>query len=175
MLDTKKMARILSPMLQKGVLVRVLTGITVRTLLEDELQLSHDIVDNQIATVFIDGRPVDNIDSAIVRDNSEIALSGAMPGFVGAAMRRGGYYSAMRSGITHADENLSIETNQGLIKIRLYNTLIHLLGPTLFSRGFFVSVSDGADLLATEIGPHMTTHVDKDLEGLISVSVCYDQ
>ena len=175
MFDKKKMSRILSPILQKGVMVRVLTGITVRRLLEDELKLSHDIIDNQIATVFLDGRPVDNIDSAIVRDNCEIALSGAMPGFVGASMRRGGYYSAMRAGITHTDENLAIETNQGLVKIRLYNSLIDLIGPILFSSGFFLSAYEVNHLLTTEIGPHITTHVDKDLEGLLSVSVCYDQ
>ncbi len=175
MFDKKKLARILSPILQKGVMVRALTGITVRRLLENELKLSQDIIDNQIATVFLDGRPVDNIDSAIVRDNSEIALSGAMPGFVGATMRRGGYYSAMRAGITHTDENLAIETNQGLVKIRLYNSLIDLIGPILFSSGFFLSAYELNHLLATEIGPRIKTHVDKDLEGLISVSVCYDQ
>jgi hypothetical protein len=175
MFDKKKMSRMMSPILQQGVMVRVLTGITLRRLLEDELKLSHDIIDNQIATVFLDGRPVDNIDSAIVKDNSEIALSGAMPGFVGASMRRGGYYSAMRAGITHTDENLAIETNQGLVKIRLYNSLIDLIGPILFSSGFFLSAYEVNHLLTTEIGPHITTHVDKDLEGLLSVSVCYDQ
>jgi hypothetical protein len=175
MFDKNKMSRILSPILQKGIMVKTLTGVTVRRLLEDELKLSHNIIDNQIATVFLDGRPVDNIDSAIVKDNSEIALSGAMPGFVGATMRRGGFYSAMRAGITHTDENLAIETHHGLVKIKLYNSLIDLIGPILFSSGFFLSVYEVNHLLATEIGPHMTTHVDKDLDGLISVSVRYDQ
>ncbi|MFH0959483.1 MAG: hypothetical protein V1897_12340 [Pseudomonadota bacterium] len=170
MFDTNKLSRVLSPMLQKGIVFRTSTGISVRSLLEDELQLSSDIVENQIATVFINGQPVDNIDSAIVRENSEIALSGPMPGFVGATMRRGGYYSAMRSGITHTDENLPIKTGQGLIKIKLYNTLIHLLGPILFSRGFFVSVCDRDELLATEIGPLIATHPDKDLQDLVFIS-----
>jgi hypothetical protein len=172
MLDKKKMSTILSPILQKGVIVKTATGITVRVLLEDELQVSHDVVDNQIATVFLDGQPVDNIDRAIAKNNSEIALSGAMPGFVGAAMRRGGYYSAMRAGITHIDENLKLATDQGLVKIKLYNTLIDLLGPTLLPRGFFVSVKDAADLVATEIGPNLTTHCDTNLEGFVYISGC---
>ncbi len=175
MLDKKKMSKILSPILQKGVIVKTLTGITVRVLLEDELQVSHDVVDNQIATVFLDGRPVDDIDRAIVTENSEIALSGAMPGFVGAAMRRGGYYSRMRSEITHTAGNILIEKTDGLVKIRLYNTLIDLIGPILLNRGFLVPSDILPHLLSSEHGSKLKTQVDPNSQNLVLISGCQDQ
>lgn len=175
MFDENKIPSILSPVLQDGVFVRALTGITMRKFLEQELGLPEDLVENKIATVFLNGRPVDDIDSAIVTENSEIALSGAMPGFVGAAMRRGGYYSRMRSEITHTAGNILIEKTDGLVKIRLYNTLIDLIGPILLNRGFLVPSNIVSQLLSSEHGSKLKTQVAPESQNLALISGCQDQ
>ena len=157
MIDSDKIIQILYPILQKGFWVKALTGISVRQLLEDQFKLSGDFVDLKISTVFLNGKAVDNIDSAIVTDNCELALSGAMPGFVGAAMRRGGYYSSMRSAVSHVEEISKPPIQEGVVKIKLYNTLIPLLGLEFVRRGIIVPQTDAAGLLGAELNPFIKT------------------
>ncbi len=174
MIDKNKAIRILNPILQKGVFVRVLTGVSIRRLLEVQFKLSQDFIDLEITTVFLNGKAVDNIDRAIVTDGCELALSGAMPGFVGAAMRRGGYYSSMRSAVSYNEENVTVENREGTAKIKLYNTLIELLGLDSACRGFFISEKDAAELLGTELGPFIKTVPDTLLPNSIFITLNLD-
>jgi hypothetical protein len=171
MIDKIRVTPILSPLLQKGVFMKVVVGSSIRELLQDQLGITRDFVDGRISTVFLNGKAVDNIDSAIVRDNSEIALSGAMPGFVGATMRRGGYYSSMRSAISHIEENPVSVSGEGLIRIKLYNTLIDSLGELFAVRGFFIQEMDLSDLKGTRIEPFLTTTRYEQFPDLVLVKV----
>ncbi|MGC8604177.1 MAG: hypothetical protein ACP5VS_10850, partial [Desulfomonilaceae bacterium] len=125
MIDQNAINRILSPILQKGFRVRLKAAMTIRQLLEDECNLSSAFVEREISTVFLNGKAVDNIDKAMVTDKCELALSGPMPGFVGAAMRRGGYYSSMRSAISYTEEGFAPGSGGGTVTVKLYNTLIN--------------------------------------------------
>jgi len=174
MIDKNKVIGILSPILQKGFFVRVLTGLSVRGLFEVQFKLSQNFVDLEISTVFLNWKAVDNIDRAIVTDGCELALSGAMPGFVGAAMRRGGYYSSMRSAVSYNEENVTVENLEGTVRIKLYNTLIKLLGLDFACRGFFISEQDAAELLGTELGPYIKTVPDMLLPNSIFITVNLD-
>jgi hypothetical protein len=163
MIDSDKIIQILYPILQKGFCVKVLTGVSVRRLLEDQFKLSSDFVDVKISIVFLNGKAVDNIDSAIVTDNCELALSGAMPGFVGAAMRRGGYYSSMRSAVSHIEQLSIPPIIEGMVKIKLYNTLIQSLGLEFARRGIIVPETGAAGLLSAELSPFINTSLDTNI------------
>src|SRR5690349_16233437 len=91
------------PLLQQGVRVTARTGCTLAMLLGEEFGLDEAYVARRITTIFLDNSPIDDVHRAIVKDGSTIALSGAMPGLVGATMRCGGYYAAMRGAITRLD------------------------------------------------------------------------
>ena len=90
-----------SPVLAKGFVVKIQVGCTVRELVCDQFGLSVDYLENRIQTIFLDGKAVDNVNTAVVRQDSTLALSAAMPGLAGATLRRGGFFAAMRSQITH--------------------------------------------------------------------------
>ncbi len=75
---------LLFPALQRGVLVKARLGESIRSLLCKQFGLDPDYVKNRIQTAFLDGKPVDDFDSAIVREGSVLTLSGAMPGLAGA-------------------------------------------------------------------------------------------
>jgi hypothetical protein len=153
MMQSATVIRILSPVLQKGFWQKAVTGVTIRKLLEDQLRLTPDFVEKEVATVFLNGKAVDNIDTAIVADRCELALSGPMPGFVGAAMRRGGYYSSMRETISYSGEKEHHEIHDGFIKIKLYNKLVEPLGLYLAHRGILLEKKQALDLSKTEIAP----------------------
>ena len=117
-------------LLQQGVLIRRRVGCPVESFLRQELGAAPETVE-MIQSVMLDGKPVDDIGAAIVRDGSTLALSAAMPGVVGATMRRGGAYASMRSSITYHETGETGAAGEGWVTIKLFNLLMAELGPSL--------------------------------------------
>lgn len=126
---------------QQGVDIKVRTGISVRDLLCKILGLSPEYVENRISTIFLDSKPVDDLDSSYVKDKSTISLSAAMPGLVGATMRRGGFYASLRNGISYKDDGSRNEVD-GIVRIRLFNIIKKEIGEDLLRKGIYVSCED---------------------------------
>jgi len=124
--------------LQQGVKVRVHVGCSVKALLCHQFGLSPRFVEERIKTVFLDGKPVDDIDSTIIKEGSTLALSAAMPGLAGATLRRGGTLASLRSQITHRKDETSAAQQEGFIILKLFNLLMEELGPPLLQRGVFI-------------------------------------
>ncbi|MGA7578419.1 MAG: hypothetical protein ACLQUW_01255 [Desulfobaccales bacterium] len=80
------------PLCQQGFLVQVPGSGSIRTILCRHLGLAPDYLEGRIQTIFLNGKPVDEIDTAVVGQGDTLALSAAMPGLVGATMRRGGTF-----------------------------------------------------------------------------------
>ena len=123
--------------LQSGFLVKIPARISIRGFLFDWLGLPSQYVNERISTVFLDGKPVDDIDSAFIRNGATLALSSAMPGLVGATMRRAGYYSAMRNTITYIEPNGSDSGEPLMFTVKLFNLLLARLGPLFLKRGVY--------------------------------------
>jgi hypothetical protein len=142
LLVDKKLFYTFTPLLQRGVRVMVQVGGSLRRLLEDQVGLNPEYMKERIKTVFLDGKPVDDWDSALVQDGAVLALSAAMPGLAGATLRRGGVWAGMRSQITHQENRSSISPEEGLVAIKLFNLLIPELGPFLLEHGVFLPRED---------------------------------
>lgn len=130
------------PLLQQGVLVRANLGVSVRKILCDQLGVSSKYVDERINTIFLNGSPVDDVDTAVVAEGSTLGLSAALPGFVGAALRKGGFYSRMRMEITHSGTERPREVAEGFFVLKLYNMVLHELGPFFLDAGFWMRADD---------------------------------
>jgi len=128
----------LSTLLQKGCYVRVQAGCSMRDLLCGQFQISPDYVKYEIKVIFLDYSPVDDLDTAIIKDGSIVALSAAMPGLVGAAMRRDGL-SWMRSSITYHEDGTGQDVEEGLVHIKLFNQVMADLGESFLLRGVYVN------------------------------------
>lgn len=135
------------PLLQKGVSVPATVGCTLRSLLCDQFAIPADYVTDRITTIFIDNRPVDDLDRTIVQDGSRVTLSAAMPGLVGATMRRGGFYAALRQGISHVADSGTTATTSGTIRVKLFNLLLAELGPHVLARGLILEQEELTELL----------------------------
>ncbi len=135
------------PLLQRGVGVRARLGIPVGAYLREGLGLSDATIEARIQTVFLDGRPVDDIEGALLREGSTLALAPAMPGLMGAMLRRGGYYAPMRSGITHRGGAAPQGAGEGFITVKLFGAALRELGPALLARGVAVDGGTLASLL----------------------------
>jgi hypothetical protein len=135
------------PLLQKGFELKVCLGTPIGVLLRDGLGLTDEYIETRIQTVFLDGKPVDDIDGALIRDGATLALAPAMPGLMGAMLRRGGYYAPMRSGITHRGDAAPQGTGQGRIVMKLFGMALRELGPKLLERGIEVDAGDLAQII----------------------------
>lgn len=125
--------------LQQGFTLRTRLGRSVGTVLLDELGLSREFLDSKVQTLFLNGKTIDDPDSAFVSDRAVIALSSAMPGLVGATLRRGSAYAAMRSQITYSEPVAPVAEVDGNITVKIYNLLLDELGAALLQRSILVA------------------------------------
>ncbi|RPJ11379.1 MAG: hypothetical protein EHM30_14625 [Desulfobacteraceae bacterium] len=135
-------------LLESGFIAKGKTGSSVRDFLCNGLSIGQDYLDGRIQTIFLDGKPVDNVDAAVVKDGSTLSLSAAMPGLVGATMRRGGVLSGMRSGISYTPAETGSVSCEGKITIKLFNLISRELGPEFLKRGIIIAGSALSDLFA---------------------------
>jgi hypothetical protein len=139
-----------SALLQLGVACPARTPTTVQEFLTQQLGMSTDYVRDRIATIFVDGMVVDDPEEAIVRDGGTVSLSAAMPGLVGAALRKGGYYAPMRSEINWRppeDDAPQERTSDGVVRVRLFNLILREQGAAVLARGIIMSRQDLIDVL----------------------------
>ena len=126
-------------LMQEGFLVRAESGCTIKTLLCDQFGVSPEYLETRVQTVFLNGKPVDDIESTEIPAGATLALSAAMPGLVGATLRRGGYYAPMRSDITYRKEEAHGARGEGMVRVKLFNLLGPELAPTFLARGIWLS------------------------------------
>lgn len=135
------------PLLQRGVNISAVVGCSLRSLLCDQFAIPSEYVTDRITTIFINNRPVDDLDSTIIEDGSRVTLSAAMPGLVGATMRRGGFYAALRQGISHIGDGRQLADEQGIVRLKLFNLLLPELGPLILARGLLLEQKELDELL----------------------------
>ena len=135
------------PILQKGVTIEVEVGCTIKQLLEDQIGLTPDYVEKRIQTIFLDAKPVDDPDKAVIRSGATLTLSAVMPGLLGAMLRKNSVCAALRSQITHMEEEGAPASGKGFVMLRLFNFLGREVGPTLLKQGVGVSGEDLQDFL----------------------------
>ena len=125
-------------LLQKGVKVTGRIGSSVLSFLCDDLGLSPEYVDKRIQTLFLNGKAIDNPDTALLKEDSTLALSAAMPGVLGATLRKGGRYARMRSEISYQEQNTGISVHEGFVLLKLFNLLPAEIGPSVLARGIWL-------------------------------------
>ena len=145
-----ELLKIFFPLLMEGVEVEIETGASVKQLLTEQFGITADYISSRITTLFLNSRAVDNTTTALVQDGAVLALSGAMPGLVGATMRSGGFYAAMRGAMTHHNGDDIPLAKQGRIKLKIFNLLLNELGPRVLSRGIVLSSERFRQLLAAQ-------------------------
>jgi len=114
----------------------------VKSLLCEQLGLDPEYIERRIKTLFLNGKPVDDMNSAIIRDGSTLALSGAMPGLVGAVLRSGGFFASLRSTISHREETEVERPQEGTVSLKLFNILLKEMGPAFLEKGIWVHGKD---------------------------------
>lgn len=125
-------------LIEHGFKLKIKTGLTLRELLCGQLGVSGDYLDNRIQTIFLNGKAVDDVDSAWIHADCRIALSAAMPGLVGATFRKGGRYAPFRSSISYTKTKTPDVQGEGKITLKLFNMVAKELGPVFLQKGVII-------------------------------------
>ncbi|MDJ0784963.1 MAG: hypothetical protein QNJ22_23555 [Desulfosarcinaceae bacterium] len=137
-------------LLEGGVRLDVNLGGTLADLLCDQIGIPRDYLDGRIQTLFLNAKAVDNVDTAQVTDGAVIALSAAMPGLVGATLRKGGAFSGLRAAISEDGADACAGVACGSITLKLFNLVARELGPDLLERGISLPGSRLYEFLESE-------------------------
>jgi len=132
--DADMISRFLK-LLERGCKLKIKTGTPIKQLLCQNLGIPEDYVDNRIQTIFLNGKPVDDVDTATAENGSILALSAAMPGLVGITLRKGGFYASFRSNITYTKQPTQHTADAGNMVLKLFNMVAKELGPEFLARG----------------------------------------
>jgi hypothetical protein len=138
------------PLFQKGILIKGHLGCSIRSFIHEQLGFSNQYIEQRIQTFFLDGKAVDDIDTAYIHDGSILALSASMPGLLGATLRKGSYYAGMRSSISYTRENKAVIPHEGTVRLKLFNMLISEMAPGILKQGVGVEGKDLQDFLARQ-------------------------
>ena len=138
------------PLLQQGFQVTATVGCDIRSLLCDQFGMMPDYLSDRINTIFLNGKPVDDVASAVVNDGATLALSAAMPGLVGATFRKAGCLAAFRGSITYRKGDDDAATcHEGAITLKLFNLLVAEMGPLFLKHGIWINGAELKDFLST--------------------------
>ena len=146
--------RELNGALQQGVWLRATTPASLMTFLTEQLGLGWEYVRDRVETIFLDGMVVDDLERSVVHDGSTVTLSAAMPGLVGATLRRDGFYKAMRAEIswsTRVDDE-RVAAAPGLVRVKLFNLILREIGPRLMARGVFLDDASATGVVGPVAG-----------------------
>jgi len=141
----------LLPIFQQGICVRTRLGLPLARVLE-EVGFTGTYLVEKVQTVFLDGSAVDNLDGAIVKGGSVIALSAAMPGLAGAILRKGSPISGLRSNTSAAAIHRSVADVVGTVRLKLFNRVAEEMGPQLLHKGILLKRSDFENFVAGRPG-----------------------
>jgi len=163
-------------LLRAGFRVKAQVGCSVKDFLCGQLGISPDYYETRIQTLFLNSKPVDNPETAQVQDDATLALSAAMPGLVGATMRRGGHYGRLRGSITHTDEDQTCAGATGWITLKLFNLILKESGPYFLKQGVWVDSKIIRTFFQKQVGDLLSelqtvswNGQDIDPEGILSL------
>ncbi len=149
----------LDALFQRGVAVPISGLRSVGDFLTVDLAIDAGYIRDKIATVFVDSMVVDDLDRATLRPGSTLTLSAAMPGLVGATLRRSSYYAAMRAEVSwHEPARARLDGEPAsTVKVKLFNLIIPGLGPSILRRGIVLDHEEAVRLLGPDLEPERLT------------------
>ena len=123
-----------------GVTIPCRLGLPLRHVLLEDFGLSPKQVDETIDVYFLDGRPVDDLDTAFPDDGSRLALAAGLPGVAGIAMKRGSAVKGLRPGIAHQTKNTAAP-GAGALTLALFSLALPFLAGHFLERGVVAPAS----------------------------------
>jgi hypothetical protein len=112
--------------------------------------ISPGYVRSGISTIFLNGKPVDDIDAPLLCDGDRLSLSGALPGLAGAVMRRSSVLAPLRGPASEGRAATSETSQRGTLWLKLFNTVLDDIGPALLRQGILANPAQVVTILSEQ-------------------------
>ena len=129
-------------LLEQGFLLESAVGCSLRDFICGQLGVDGQYLENRVQTIFLDHNPVDNLETALVREGSTVALSAAMPGLAGATLRKGGRFAVMRNQISCDSATDCRSGGQTNVTVKFFNMIAKELGENQLKNGIRIPGSN---------------------------------
>jgi hypothetical protein len=130
---------LISALFAAGVSIDAPVGMPLVELLCDRLGVSCDYLDHQVQTIFVNGRTVDRPEEVKITKDTTVALSAAMPGLMGATLRKGGLLAVFRKDISQLDMQAPDDSHRHtMVTLKLFNLVAKDIGPMLLQQGVWL-------------------------------------
>jgi len=129
-------------LLEQGFILESSVGCSLRDFICGRLGLEGQYLADRVQTIFLDHNPVDDIDTALIRENSAVALSAAMPGLAGATLRKGGRFAVMRNQISCRTGTACESDQRTQVTVKFFNVIAKDLGENLLKNGIRIQESN---------------------------------
>ena len=133
--------------LQRGFFLINPVGISIQEFLTRQVGLSREYIGQKLSTILLDGKIVGDIGSAIIKRGSVLALSSAMPGFVGATLS---LYQSFCESSSAREIDSPDSRDQGVFCVKLFNLPMLELGPSFLKRGILLRSAGIEKFLKTQ-------------------------
>jgi hypothetical protein len=137
-------------LLQRGFYLINPGGISIEEFLTGEMGLSREYIGHKISTILLDGKIVNDIGSVIIKRGSVLALSSAMPGFVGVNLRSKSMSPSFHESSTSKDSNFPDGRDNGVFCVKLFNLPMLEPGPSFLRRGILLRSTCIEEFLKTQ-------------------------
>ena len=128
-----------SALFGSGVGIPAQVGMPLVELLCGRIGIAPDYLDQRVQTIFVDGRTVDRPEEVRITEHATVALSAAMPGLMGATLRKGGLLAVFRKDISQRPtDRLEAEHHDTMVTLKLFNMVAKELGPMLLQQGIWL-------------------------------------
>jgi len=128
-----------SALFGSGVGVKAQVGMPLVELLCDRIGIDPDYLDQRVQTIFVNGRTVDRPEDVRVTEHATVALSAAMPGLMGATLRKGGLLAVFRKDISQRPtDRLEAGHRETMVTLKLFNMVAKELGSMVLQQGVWL-------------------------------------
>jgi hypothetical protein len=126
-------------LLQTGILEERNAPITVGEFLVSLPGFTLQYVRERVETIFLNGLPVDDLETRMYGPSPVLAISGVMPGLAGAIFRKNSFHAALRTSTPDSLTSRLPNSEKITIRLKLFNVIAAEKGATLLHNGCFMS------------------------------------
>ncbi len=137
------------PLLSRGFTVHAQVGCSIYDLLRHQLNIHEQLLETHVQTVFLNGKAVDDLHQSIIEDGCTLSLSGALPGLVGAAFRKSGFYAGLREAVSFHGTGKGQGPQPGSLTVKLFNLTGPTIGSFFLRYGIAIAGSDLEEVFQT--------------------------
>lgn len=122
-------------LLQAGILEERSAATTIGEFLASLPGFTSHYIRERIETIFLNGLPVDDLQTRMGGPSPELAISASMPGLAGAIFRKNSVHAALRTSQTDSLPGTARSSEKIIIRLKFFNSIASEKGGIILQNG----------------------------------------